>query len=178
MISKKILSYLEKNKIFHEIVSHKKVFTARDLAATLKEKTNKIAKTLLVKVGGKKYILVIVPANLKLDFNKIKKALKIDKAELATEKAIAKVLKLKPGTVLPFGSLYKLEILIDKALLKTEKVLVGAGTFTESLRLKVKDLVNVEKATVADIGAILKVQAIKTIKKIKSASKKLKKGKS
>ena len=49
-VSKKVLSYLDGKKISYEIVPHKKVFTAYDLAQTLGEELNKIAKTLLVKV--------------------------------------------------------------------------------------------------------------------------------
>lgn len=175
MIPKKVLDYLNKNKIKHELVKHRPVFTAYDLAATLKEKMNKVAKTLLVKVGGKKYVIIILPAHLKIDFKKLQKVLKTEKIELATEQAIKKILNVKPGALLPFGTLHKLETFLDKALFKTEHALFGAGSFTESLRLKVKDLSKLEKATVADFGALAKRSINKTVKKVKKAVKKAKK---
>ena len=83
MVPKKVLAYLEKNKVAHEIIKHRPVFTAYDLAATLKEKMNKVAKTLLIKVGGKRYIIIVLPAHLKIDFKKLQKILKAEKIELA-----------------------------------------------------------------------------------------------
>jgi len=173
MISKNVLNYLKKNKVKHEIVKQKPVFTAYDLAATLKEKMNKVAKTLLIKVGGKRYIIIILPAHLKIDFKKMQKVLKTQKIELATEQAIKKFLNTKPGALLPFGTLHKLETFLDKALFKTEHALFGAGSFTESLRLKVKDLAKLENATVADFGAVAKKSAKKATAKIKKTVKKL-----
>lgn len=172
MIPKKVFDHLKRNKIKHEIVKHKPVYTAYDLAATLKESLEKIGKTLLIKVGGKKYIIIIIPAHLKVDFKKLSKIFKIDKIQLASEKEITKVLKVKPGSLLPFGTLHKLETFLDKALLKAEDVLVGAGSFTESLRLKSKDLHKLENATVADLSLVVKKQAKKVAAKIKKAVKK------
>ncbi len=174
MIPKKVLAHLKKNKVKHQIITHKPVFTAYDLAATLKEKLNKVGKTLLIKVGGKRYIIIVLPAHLKIDFKKLKKIFKIDKIELATEKEMQKVLKVKPGALLPFGSLHKVEMFLDKALLKMQDVLVGAGSFTESLRLKSKDLHKLEKATVADFSAAAQKGSKKIIKEAKKVIKKVK----
>ncbi|MCX6779133.1 MAG: YbaK/EbsC family protein [Candidatus Magasanikbacteria bacterium] len=175
MIPKKILGYLEKNKVKHEVVKHRPVFTAYDLAATLKEKMNKVAKTLLIKVGGKRYIIIVLPAHLKIDFKKLQKILKVEKVELATEKTIKKLLNAKPGSLLPFGALNKMETFLDKALFKTEHALFGAGSFTESLRLKVKDLAKLENATVADFGSAAKKSVKKAVVKVKKVVKKVRK---
>ena len=175
MIPKKIIGYLEKNKVKHEVVKHRPVFTAYDLAATLKEKMNKVAKTLLVKASGKRYVIIILPAHLKIDFKKLQKVLKTEKIELATEQVIKKMLNAKPGALLPFGTMHKLETFLDKALFKTEHALFGAGSFTESLRLKVKDLAKLENATVADFGLAAKKSVKKAVKKVKKAVKKTRK---
>lgn len=163
MIPKKILSYLDKNKVKYDVLKHKTVYTTFDLAATLGEEMKKIAKTLLVK-ADKKYILVVLPAHYRVDLNKVKKLLKSAKAELAPEKVMEKLFHVKPGAITPFGGLHKIETYVDKALLKTEKAIVNAGSFTESLRLKMKDLHKLEKATVADLSNAVKVKLKKVIK--------------
>ncbi len=155
MISKKILNHLKKNKVPFEVVKHKKIFTTFDLAKTLKEKMEKIAKTLLVKTD-KKYVLVVLPAHYRLDLAKLKKVLKTKKAELAPEKVMEQIFKVKAGAITPFGSLHKAEVWLDKALAKTKEVLINAGSFTESLRLKVKDLQKLENASLADLGKVFK----------------------
>jgi len=48
-------------------------------------------------------------------------------------------LGLKPGPSTPFAPFHGLEVLPRQALLKTRDVLVGAGSYTESLRVRVKD---------------------------------------
>lgn len=186
-VAKPLLTYLDKAEIKYEIVPHKKVYTAYDLAQTLGEKLDGIAKTLLVKVElpkidkkGKHYILVI-PASYRANLQKVKKALKAKKAELAAEKIMEK-LDLEPGAITPFGGYHKLEVLMDKALLKAQKALVSAGTHTEALRVRVKDLHMKEGATLGQFGdkAKLKLQAVarkarKAVKKVRKALRKKRK---
>ena len=150
-ISKKLKAYLDKAKVEYEPVVHKTVYTTFDLAATLKEKLEKIAKTLLVKTD-KKYVLVVLPGTYKLDVAKLKKVLKAKKAMIANEKMIVKYLKGKPGALHPFAKMHKIELVVDEALSKAGKILVRAGSYTDSLRLKVKDLHKLEQAIVGKIG--------------------------
>lgn len=177
-VAKPLLKYLDKAEIKYEIVPHKKVYTAYDLAQTLGEKLDGIAKTLLVKVElpkvdkkGKHYILVI-PASYRANFQKIKKQLKAKKVEMALEKNLKK-LGVEPGAITPFGGYHKLEVLMDKALLKTQKALVSAGAHTEALRVKVKDLREVENMTLGQFGDKAKLKLQKVLKKAKTSGKKL-----
>lgn len=156
--SKKITAHLGKNKIAFEVVKHRKVYTAYDLAQTLGEKLENIAKALLIqaeipeiKKKGKHYFVVVLPASYNADMKKIKKLLKAKKVDFTPEKAMAK-LKLKPGAISPLGSVRGLGVVVDKSLLKTQKALIGAESFTESLRIKVRDLVKLEEPIVGIIG--------------------------
>src|SRR5690349_10969053 len=126
----KVKTYLDKQKMKYEVVPHRTVFTVYDLAQTLKIKTNAIVKTLLVK-ADKEYHLVVLSANRRLDINALKKVLGAKNVSLAKEKDMAKQFKTKPGAMTPFGSLHKVSVVVDKGLLKTEKMLFGAGSFTE-----------------------------------------------
>ncbi len=176
-VPKKITLHLAKNKVKFDVVEHKKVYTAYDLAQTLGEEIGKIAKSLLVeaelptvKKKAKNYYVVVVPASYRVDLEKVKKALKATRTALAPER-VMKRLGIEPGALSPFGSLKGLGVLVDKALLKTEKALVGAESFTESVRMRVKDLVKLEKPIVAAIsGKTLKVK--KSVKKTKKPVKK------
>ncbi|PIS42831.1 MAG: hypothetical protein COT24_01485 [Candidatus Kerfeldbacteria bacterium CG08_land_8_20_14_0_20_40_16] len=150
-ISKKILDHLDKNKIKYEILKHKTVYTAYDLANTLKKKLSEIAKTLVVK-ADQSYYLIVVPAHYRLDLGKLKKILQAKKIEIAKENVMAKIFKVKPGAITPFGTIHKVGVVIDQALAKTQKVIMGAGSFTESLHLKIKDFLKLENPTKASIG--------------------------
>jgi prolyl-tRNA editing enzyme YbaK/EbsC (Cys-tRNA(Pro) deacylase) len=172
--SKKIVLHLGKKKVKFDVVKHKKVYTAYDLAQTLGTELDKIAKTLLVKVEfpavqKKKpaYYAVVVPASYYVDLGKLKKTLKAAKVQMAPEKVMKK-LGIEPGALSPFGSLRGLSVALDKGLLKAKEAIVGAESFTESLRMKVKDLAAMEQPVLGSFG---KKNAMKLQKKPKKAKK-------
>ena len=199
-MNKKLIQYLNDHKIKYELLEHKMVYTAYYVAATTHVKLGDIAKSLLVKFnkpfenGKKPYALVIVAADKKIDFNKLKKtvndwAIKLNKESRAQKpikgkkqlidiyNKIAKValpkendMKIKfnvaPGAMAAFGSFYKLLIFADKAFAKKEKALFAAGSFTESIRLKVADFIKVEKAMIGSF-AIAKEKKAKKAKQTK-----------
>lgn len=154
-IPAKVTNHLDKNKVKYDVVPHKTVFTVYDLAQTTKEKMNTIAKTLLVK-ADKTYHLVVLPAHRRLNLAAIKKLTNAKTVILAKEKDMVTKFKMKPGAMTPFGSLHKVAVILDRGLLKTTKVLMGAGSFTESLRVKVKDYVKSEQPTVGNISEAAK----------------------
>lgn len=174
---KSLIKYLDKGGIKYQVVSHKKVYTAYDLAQTLGEKLDKVAKTVLVKLelpkvdkDGKYYVLVL-PASYKVNLKKLKKELKARKASIVSERELKK-LKVKPGAVTPFGAYHKIGTLVDKTLLKTKDILVSAGAHTEALRVKAKDLHAKEGALIGSFGEKTKLKLQTAVKKAKKTVKK------
>jgi prolyl-tRNA editing enzyme YbaK/EbsC (Cys-tRNA(Pro) deacylase) len=156
--SKKITVHLGKKNVKFEVVKHRKVYTAYDLAQTLGTELDKVAKTLLVraelpslKKKDERHYVVVVPASYYLDLGKLKKTLGAKKIELVFEKGMKKF-GIQPGALSPFGSLRGFGVVVDKGLLKTKEAIVGAESFTESLRMKVKDLVAAESPLIGVIG--------------------------
>ncbi len=156
--SKKITVHLGKKNVQFEVVKHKKVYTAYDLAQTLGTKLDSIAKTLLVKAEvptlkkkEDRYYVVVLPASYYLEFKKLQKLLKAKKLQMAPEKVMKK-LGIQPGALSPFGSLRGLGVVVDKALLKTKHTIIGAESFTESLRMKMKDFVKMEMPILGSFG--------------------------
>lgn len=150
-ISASVLSYLKRAKVKHAVVPHKTVFTAYDLANTLNRPLSEIAKTLVVKADDA-YILVVVPAHTRVDFAKVKKVLKAKRVSLAPEQVMQRTFKVKPGAITPFGTLYRIPVLLDRGLARLPRVLMGAGSFEESLELSMADYLRLEKPTVAPLG--------------------------
>ncbi|MFH1225827.1 MAG: YbaK/EbsC family protein [bacterium] len=168
-IPKKVLDLLNKNKIKHEIVKHKLVYTGYDLANTLKEKLEKVAKILVIK-ADKGFALLVLPASHRLNFNKLKKALGAKKVEIIKEASIQKLIKMKPGTQTPFAVLHKLPVYIDQGFAKTGQIITSAGSYSESLRLQIKDLVKTGAEVVesfTDKSDLKLPQPKKIVKKVK-----------
>ncbi len=214
MLSKKLLKYLEDNKIKFEVVEHKVVYTAFDAAQTMKVKLNEIAKALLIKFnkpfidGQKPYAVVVVGADKNIDLKKLAKVVsewavklnkelrlkkpekgkkplidiynKVSKITIPKEKDIKDKFRAKPGAMPAFGSLYKLPVFVDKAFLKTKQAIFPGGSFTQSVKMAVKDFAAVEQAMAGNFAVAKKFKRpkVKTIKKtVKKASAKRKRKK-
>ncbi|MBU1038740.1 YbaK/EbsC family protein [Patescibacteria group bacterium] len=151
-IPSKITNFLTKNKVPYEVALHRTVYTAYDLAQTMKKEMDKVLKTLVVK-ADKSYILVVVPASFRLDLSALKKMLKAKAVKIEKEQIMPKLFKIKAGAISPFyGPLHKMPVYVDKAVLKTQKALVQAGSFEESLHLKSRDLIKVVEGVVGNFA--------------------------
>lgn len=169
-IPSKVSNKLEQEKIKHEVVEHKKVFTAFDAAATLKTKLNQVAKVLLVQVK-KDFHLAVLSADKNLDFKKLAKLLKVKAGEvkLPKEKVMSEKFKVKAGAITAFGSLHKVPVVIEKSLSKMKEAIFPSGSFTESLKLKISDYLKLEKPTVGIFGAVKKIKKTGKLKNKKKA---------
>ncbi len=156
-LSQKLAKYLEKAKVKHKILQHKTVYTAYDVAATMKKKLNEIAKTLLV-VADKNYYLAILPADHNLDFKKLAELVskvagrKIKVVKIPGEEVMAKLLKIKAGAMSAFGGLHKLPVVAEKKLVNVKKAIFSSGSFNHSVEMAVKDFVKLEKAVLGSFG--------------------------
>lgn len=141
------------------MVKHRKVYTAYDRTATMQVELNSFAKSLLVKTIKllqhrlKSYAVVIVPAEKNLDLKKLAKSmstkdLKITKVSIPKENVMKTVFKVKPGSMAAFASLNKIPVMVDKALKST--VIFSAGSFTDSIKMKVIDFFKLEEAILGE----------------------------
>ena len=159
-VSKKIISFLEKNKVKYEILKHRTVYTAFDKAKTLKIPEKMVGKTLVLKTDGK-LAMVLIPANKNLDLQKFKKLAKalpaaclpdrqgrpVKKIDFASERLIKNKFKgVKVGAIPPFGlqparhPTKKILTFIDKSLLKNPKIIVNGGNYNFSIKISSNQL--------------------------------------
>jgi prolyl-tRNA editing enzyme YbaK/EbsC (Cys-tRNA(Pro) deacylase) len=151
----------------------------KEIAKSLLVKFNKPFEA-----GVKPYAIAMVPADKNLDLKKLAKVVsdaavklnkdlrnqkplpgkkqlidlynKISKVEIPKEKAIKDKLKINPGALSAFGSLYKLPVFVDKAM-KGELIL-SSGAFTESIKMSAGDFIKLEKAFVGKFSIVRKIK--------------------
>lgn len=162
-ILKKIITYLEKNKIKYEVLEHRKVYTALDAAETQHMKPQEIVKTMVIKADNN-YLLALLAANKNVDKNKLKKVINVWISKLPEDsdwlksfkKAVKKVgwaneawmkknMLGKVGATPPFGSLVNLPVFMDGPLFNAKDLIVNSGEYTESIKLKSKDFIKYEQ---------------------------------
>lgn len=158
-VPKKLSDKLKEKEINHQVVNHKKVYTALDAAATLKVKLGEVIKTLLVKVG-KDYYLALLSADKNLDLKKLAKDLNVSstKVSIPKEKVMSERFKVKPGAISAFGSIHKIPVVLDKNLTRLKEGIFSSGSFTESIKMKVKDYLTLENPVVGSFSVAKKVK--------------------
>ncbi|MFH1890807.1 MAG: YbaK/EbsC family protein [Candidatus Kuenenbacteria bacterium] len=116
MLSKKLFKLLEENKTKYEIIGHKTVYTAYDVAATMKIKLNLIAKSLLIKfnkpfiTGEKPYAIAIVPADKNIDLKRLVKVVSAHAVELNKKLRLQKPVAGKKPLVDIYNKVSKVSI--------------------------------------------------------------------
>jgi len=166
-LPKKVIAYLEKAGVPHELIEHKTVYTAYDAAQTMGKKLSEIAKSLLVK-ADKDYYVAILPADHNVDFSKLGKNIAklkgkdVKVVKIPGEKIVQELLKLKNETVSAFGQAYKLPVIVDKALAKSKKAIFSSGGFNHSVQMAVKDYLGLESASMGTFGVKKKAKQRKS----------------
>lgn len=150
-LPKKLVSYLEKNKVRYEILKHRVAFTAYDLAATLHVPQIGVAKALLLKTE-RGLVLALLSAAHSLDTARLLKLLKSKKARILKEAEMVKILKLGKKPLHAFSKLYKVPIVMERSLLKNKQLILPSGTFTESLRMPLKSFLTLEQPQILSFG--------------------------
>ena len=165
----KLITYLEKAGVKHEVLEHKTVYTAIDAAATMKKKLDEVAKSLLVK-ADKDYFLVLIPADQNLDFKKLGSCIgvqtgkKIKVIKIPGEKMMENALKIRAGALTAFGNFHKVGVVMDKKLSKTKKAVFSSSSLNHSIEMAVKDFIKLENAVLGSIGIKKKIKKQKTTK--------------
>lgn len=145
MIVRKLEVMLKENEVPYKIIHHTAAYTAQQTAEMAHIPGRELIKPVLLKADGK-LIMVIEPANLKINFKELAKLLKVKKLELATESEFKdKFPDSEVGAMPPFGELYGLESYMDEILAKDENIVFNGGNHTELVEMKYKDFERLAK---------------------------------
>ncbi len=100
--------------------------TVLEAASSLGCEVGAIVKSLLFKTENS-YTLCLVAGDKRASLNRIKKALKIKDASMASAEDVKNITGYTIGGVSPIGHLKKIEILIDKSLSRFNLLFAAAG---------------------------------------------------
>ncbi|MGD0573124.1 MAG: YbaK/EbsC family protein [Sedimentisphaerales bacterium] len=134
-----VLEYLKKSGIKYESREHKPTFSAQQMAAVEHEPGRFVVKPVLVKVDGK-YVMCVLAACYKVDLGTLKKQLGAKSVELAEEEEIGRLFgNCELGAEPPFGNLYDIPTIMDKALEGDDHIVFQAGTHDKAIVMKMDD---------------------------------------
>ena len=124
--------------------------TALEAASSLGCEVGAIVKSLLFKTENS-FTLCLVAGDKRASLNRIKKALKIKDASMASAEDVKNITGYTIGGVSPIGHLKKIEILIDKSLSRFNLLFAAAGHPNCVFKI---DFTNLQKITNGHIEEI------------------------
>ncbi len=131
--------FLDQNHVMYESIEHAPAFTAQEIAASAHISGQMVVKTVMVKVDGVMK-MVVLPANDKINFNRLKQSIQANTVELADESEFSDLFpECETGAMPPFGNLYGVEVLVSEHLTSDPGIVFNACSHWELVRMSYQD---------------------------------------
>lgn len=150
-LTQKVFELLDKNKVSYKKYEHEPVFSSEDASRVRGTDMSLGAKSLVFNADDK-LVLIVVPANKKVNSRKFMKMYKVKNLRMVDKEKLPEKVNLERGAVTPFGSLLGLTTYFDEGLKRDGDVVFNAGKTTISIVMKVRDLVEIEKPILGDFA--------------------------
>jgi Ala-tRNA(Pro) deacylase len=135
----RVTEFLDKSAVHYEVSEHAPAFTSQQMAAVEHEQGRYVAKPVIIKADGK-YLMCVLSACYKIDLGALKSQLGARSVDLATEKEIGSIFDdCDLGAEPPFGNLYDLPVIMDKALDKDDHITFQGGAHDKAIRMSMED---------------------------------------
>jgi Ala-tRNA(Pro) deacylase len=143
-------AWLNGSGVSFTVLRHEPVFTSEQAAAVRGTPLASGAKALIVKAGDN-FLLLVLPADRKLDSRKARDALRVKSLRFASKEEVLNLTGLEPGSIPPFGSLFGLSTYCDPALGDNASINFNAGDHAISIQIAFDDFIAMEKPQLVSI---------------------------
>lgn len=148
----KLREFLEQEKVAYSVHSHPEAYTALEIATLEHVKGRTLAKVVIVKTDADALVMVVLPADRRVDFRKVA-------AVLGTELRLAQESEFRDcfpacevGAMPPFGNLFGLPVLVDELLAENDEIVFNAGTHTLTAKLRFADFRRLVQPRIASLS--------------------------
>ncbi len=136
----------------HTLHIHKNPLRSLEQAASERGlEPDQIVRSLLFRLEGQRYVLVLVAGPGKVSWPKLRSALGVRRLTTAKEREVEAVTGFEPGAVSPIGLKSTLHIIADRGMLEQETISIGAGIRNAGVILLRDDLLGIIEADFADL---------------------------
>jgi len=148
----KLREFLEQEKVAYSVHSHPEAYTALEIAALEHVKGRMLAKVVIVTDAGA-LLMVVLPADRRVDFRKVAAVLGIEELRLAQESEFRdRFPACEVGAMPPFGNLFGLPVLVDDQLAENDEIVFNAGTHTLTAKLRFADFRRLVQPRIASLS--------------------------
>lgn len=149
-----VVEFLREHRAAHSVIEHPAAYSAQRMAQAVHVSGDMVAKSVVLKAGhGCYFYLAVVPATARVDFDKVRAAMGVDKVELASEHEIAEHYHdCELGAMPPFGSRLAMETIIDESVARAEEIVFETNSHSQAIRMKYRDYYALEHPLVVRIA--------------------------
>jgi Ala-tRNA(Pro) deacylase len=146
--------FLTKHDVTFDVLMHEPTYDAQHLAHAVHVPGCEVAKTVLLRANhGYKYMLAVLPASRRIDFELASKSLGGCELHMATELEMANACPdCEIGALPPFGTQYGMETLVDHALANCETIVFEGNTHREAIRVRFADYCRLEQPLILPLS--------------------------
>jgi Ala-tRNA(Pro) deacylase len=139
-VNERLLRLLVSSRIEYELLPHREAFTAQDVAQTSHVAGRRLAKVVVARAMGGRYLMAVLPASYHLELGKLERLSRLEGLALASEHEIQPLFPdCEVGAMPPFGHLYNLPLYVDACLMEGENIVFQAGNHHEAIRMSLAD---------------------------------------
>lgn len=152
-----IKNLLEQHHMWFEYFEHQPVRTSQEAAAIRTDYVlHQGTKALILKIktieNDSRFVMLIIPGDMKLNNAKVKQVLEAKDLRFATEQEVFDVTEgVQLGGVPPFGNLFNIPVFLSPLVLKNEKIIFNVGDKRVSIAMKSEDYNTLVNPTIVDI---------------------------
>lgn len=139
-LSDRLRKHLEQQKVPYEVLRHREVFRAQEVAETTHVPGKLLAKPVVIRTGDGGYYMVVVTAPQHADLAAIHRKTGRPEGRLATEKEMSSLFPdCELGAMPPIGRLYDMPTYIDEEFRRQDHIYFQAGNHHEVVKMKFAD---------------------------------------
>ena len=150
-VLQRLIDTLNEHGVEYQRLEHPPVFTSEEAARVRGTPLASGAKALICKADGE-FVMVVLPANLRLASKQIRKRESIKSLRFASSEEVEQLTGLRPGSIPPFGSLFDLPTWCDSQLGQEPEINFNAGDHAVSISLAFAEYERVESPRMGDFA--------------------------
>jgi Ala-tRNA(Pro) deacylase len=143
-VFERLHEWLTESGVPFTVLRHEPVFTSEQAAAVRGTPLSSGAKALVMKADDD-FLMLILPADRKLDSRKARAGLGVKSLRFASREEVERLTGLQPGSIPPFGSLFGLRTYCDPDLGQNASINFNAGDHAISVHMAHADYLALEK---------------------------------
>lgn len=151
-VCERLRAFLDDHDIRYVSIGHSPAFTAQELAARVHVPGRAFLKSVMIRADGKHY-QVVLTANQRLDLDRVREFLGVEDLRLESEDEFRNVFPdCELGAMPPFGNLYGIPVIAERALWDDDVVAFNAGNHRYVVQMDFDDYVRLARPIRAHVA--------------------------